>query len=242
MIKMIAAVARRAGMTHAECVAYHQQVHGAIAREQPLTLRRYVQNHVFDAAFGTRESGASQQSVARDSVTELYWDDFAGMGATFAHPFTQQRVGPDGPNFGDITTTANLVATEVELPVPHPGPGGAKVMHFLRATPGLALGTFFDLWTAAHEHALAEAPAAAAVLRRAAQNRQVPEGNQLLSYFGSSVAPFEGVGSLWFSDESSIGLFRAYEAEMLRFNAQARQAFYVPENSFFVYAREVLIL
>jgi len=242
MIKMIAAVSRRAGMTHAECVAYHQQVHGAIAREQPVTLRRYVQNHVFDAAYGTREDGAGQQVAARDSVTELYWDDFPGMGATFAHSYTQQKVGPDGPNFGDITTTANLVAQEVELPVPHPGLGGAKVMHFLRGAPGLALDVFVERWALAHQRALAEAPAAASAMRRAAQNRQVPEGNALLKYFGSSEAPFEGVGCLWFDDASTIGAFRAYEAALLRINAQAHQAFYLPAKSFFVYAREVLIL
>ena len=52
MIKMMAAICRKPGMTHAEYLAYVQHVHGAISTEQPLTLRRYVQNHVFDAAFG----------------------------------------------------------------------------------------------------------------------------------------------------------------------------------------------
>lgn len=59
---------------------------------------------------------------------------------------------------------------------------------------------------------------------------------------GSLEAPFEGVGCLWFDDASTIGAFRAYEAALLHFNAQAHQAFYVPAKSFFVYAREVLIL
>ena len=40
MIKMMAAVCRRPGMTHDEYVAYVQHVHAAISNENLLTLRR----------------------------------------------------------------------------------------------------------------------------------------------------------------------------------------------------------
>jgi hypothetical protein len=242
MIKMIAAVCRRPGMTHAECVAYHHQVHGALSREVPTALRHYMQNHVFDSAFGTAAEATHGQVVARDSVAELYWDDADGMRATFGHAHVQQKVGPDGPRFSDVLSTANMVAHEVPLPVPQPGPGNAKVMHFLRAAQGVDLATFFARWTAAHSHALAQAPAAAQALRRAVQNRQIPEANPMLAYFGSRGLPHEGVAALWFDDEASIGLFRAYEAALLAFNANPAQTFYVPGESFFVYAREARIL
>lgn len=242
MIKMIAAVCRRPGMTHAECVAYHQQIHGAIAREQPVTLRQYVQNHVFDSAFGSKDTEAYLQTVARDTVTELFWDDLPSMGATFAHPYTQQRVGPDGPNFSDTSTAVSLVAQEVELPVPNPGAGGVKVLHFLRSPEDIDLPTFFTRWTAAHELAMAAIPDAAKAIRRAVQNRQLPEANASLAYFGSKVAPFEGVATLSFDNESTIGLFRAYEAALLRINSDPRTTFYAPESSFFLYTREVRII
>jgi hypothetical protein len=144
MIRMIAAVCCRPGMTHAECMAYHHQVHGRISREVPLTLRRYVQNHVFDSAFGSSRASSHEQVVARDSVSELCWDDLDGMRATFMHPDVQQKIGPDGVNFAEVSTTANLVAYEVEMPVLHPGPGDVKLMHFLRAAKGIDLPMFFD--------------------------------------------------------------------------------------------------
>lgn len=243
MIKMMAAACRRPGMTHAEYVAYIHRVHGAIAREQPVTLRRYVQNHVFDAAFGTRADPTHQMIVSRDSVTELYWDDLAAMKDTFMHPHTREKVGPDGANFADLRTTLSLIAEETALPVPQPGPGNAKVLHFLRKRPDLSLDDFYTRWTAAHARVLADTPVAAAALRQHVQNRQRTEGNALLAYFGGSdVPPYEGIGASWFDDETTIGLFRHYEAALLRLNADPALSFYVPEASFFLYAKEVQIL
>lgn len=103
MIKMLATLCRKPGMTHAEYLAYIQHVHGAIATENPVTLARYVQNHVFDAAFGTNNERTHSQVVARDSVTELYWDDPAAMGASFQHEHVRTKVGPDGPTSATST-------------------------------------------------------------------------------------------------------------------------------------------
>lgn len=243
MIKMIAAVCRRPGMTHAEYIAYVHRVHAAIARENPLTLRRYVQNHVFDAAFGTRAEPTHRMPVSRDSVTELYWDDFPRMGATFADPYTQQKVGPDAVNFADMSLTVSMIADEVPLAVPSPGPANAKVLHFLKKRPDMALPEFFARWTRAHQQAMQDEPLVAACVRQATQSRQNPQGDELLKYFGGAEDDrFAGVTSLWFDDEAGIGLFRRYEAALLRANAQPDGAFYQPEASFFLYAREVDIL
>lgn len=243
MIKMMAAVCRRPGMTHAEYVAYVQHVHGAISIENPVNLRRYVQNHVFDAAFGSAAEAAHGMTVARDSVTELWWDSADDMGANFAHEHVRTKVGPDAANFGDVSRTLSLVAVEAELPVPHPGRAcGAKVLHYLRMAAGLALPEFFERWARAHERALAVAPTAAALLRRCVHNRQVPDFNPMLAYFGAKDVPvYEGVASLWFDDVSSVGAFRAYERALLAINAEPGAVFYDPAQSFFVYATEVPI-
>lgn len=243
MIKMIAAVCRRPGMTHQEYIAYVHRVHAEIARANTLTLKRYTQNHVFDAAFGTRAEATSSLVRSRDSVTELYWDDFQRMRETFAHPYTQQTVGPDGANFADLALTISMIAEDLELQVPKPGYADAKVMHFLKKRPDLDLPEFFLRWTAAHEAALQEEPLVAETLRRVVQSRQNPQGDALLKYFGGAEEDrFAGVGSLWFENVASVGLFRRYEAALLRANAQADKAFYVPEASFFVYAREIHII
>jgi hypothetical protein len=243
MIKMMAAICRRPGMTHAEYLAYVQHVHGALSTENPVTLRRYVQNHVIDAAFGTAAEASHSMAVSRDSVTELYWDSAQDMGATFEHEHVRTKVGPDGANFGDVSRTLSLVALEVEQPVTRPGAGaGVKVLHYLRCAQGLELPAFFDRWARAHERALDAAPEAAAVLRRCVHNRQLSEFNGMLAYFGGDNTPiYEGVSSLWFDNASSIGAFRAYERALLAINADPATAFYLPAQSFFLYATEVPI-
>ena len=243
MIKMMAAICRRPGMTHAEYLAYVQHVHGAISVENPVNLRRYVQNHVFDAAFGSSAGAVHAMTVARDSVTELWWDSPQDMGANFAHEHVRTKVGPDAANFGDTSRTLSLVAVEAEQPVPNPGRAtGAKVLHYLRMAEGLALPEFFDRWARAHERALAAAPVAAAAIRRCVHNRQLSEFNPMLAYFGAKDVPvYEGVASLWFDDAASVGAFRSYERALLAVNAEPDAAFYVPAQSFFVYATEVPI-
>jgi len=242
MIKMMATICRRPGMTHAEYVAYVQHVHGPIATEQPVTLKRYVQNHVFDAAFGTAADSTHSLVVARDSVTELYWDNPQDMAATFAHEHVRTKVGPDGANFSDLRVALSLVAQEVEQPVARPGRGaGAKVLHFLRAAEGLALPEFFQRWAQAHERALAAASSAAEALRCCVHNRQLPEFNKMLGYFGGLDLYYEGVASLWFDNVTSVGAFRSYEQALLAINADPASAFYQPAQSFFLYATEVPI-
>ncbi|MDF1552256.1 MAG: EthD domain-containing protein [Deferrisomatales bacterium] len=243
MIKMMAAACRRPGMTHAEYLAYVQHVHGGLSTENPVTLRRYVQNHVFDAAFGTHAEPTHSLMVARDSVTELCWDNPQDMAATFAHEHVRTKVGPDGANFSDTNTALSLVVMEAEQAVASPGAGrGAKVLHFLRAELGLPLPTFFERWAMAHRRALDGTPEAAAALRRCVHNRQLPEFNEMLAYFGGKDAPiYEGVASLWFDNVFSVGAFRAYENAMLEINADPTTAFYRPVHSFFLYAVEVPI-
>lgn len=243
MIKMMAAICRKPGMTHAEYLAYIQHVHGAISNGNPLKLlRRYVQNHVFDSAFGTAAEASHSQVVSRDSVTELYWDNPQEMSATFQHEYTRTKIGPDGANFSDLPVSLSLVTVEAEQPVARPGRGaGAKVLHFVRAAEGLALPEFFERWAKAHALALERAPEAAAAMRRCVHSRQVPDFNKMLSYFGGSDVIYEGVASLWFDNASTIGAFRAYERALIEINADPRTAFYQPAQSFFLYATEVLI-
>lgn len=243
MIKMMAAVCRRPGMTHAEYLAYIQHVHGAISNENPVALRRYVQNHVFDAAFGSASEAVHSMPVARDSVTELYWDSADDMAATFAHEHVRTKVGPDAVNFADASLSLSLVAVEAEQPVMRSERAtGAKVLHYVRAAEGLALPEFFERWAQAHQRALATEPVAAAALRRCVHNRQLPDFNAMLAYFSAKDRPiYEGVSSLWFDDVSSVSAFRAYERALLEINDDPAAAFYRPSRSFFVYTTEVPI-
>jgi hypothetical protein len=82
---------------------------------------------------------------------------------------------------------------------------------------------------------------AAAQLRRCVHNRQIPDFNKMLAYFGGSDTYYEGASSLWFDSTATIGAFRAYEHALLDINADPLTTFYRPAESLFVYATEVQI-
>lgn len=243
MIKVLGAVTRRPGMTHAEYLSYIQHVHGKITTDNPLTISRYMQSHVFDGAFGSHAEATHCMPVSRDSVTELYFEDGNTMKKTFSSDHVKQVVGPDGKNFSDEANSLSVVVEEVEQSVVNPSQAsGAKVMHFIRAIEGMPLNEFFDRWSKAHDYVLANNPIASHSVRRCVHNRQLPEFNEMLAYFGGKDAPiYEGVGSLWFDDVTSVNVFREYEKALMGVNENPDTAFYRPDKSFFLYAREVLI-
>ena len=108
--------------------------------------------------------------------------------------------------------------------------------------PGIERDVAQRVVEAAHALALKHAPDAAAAIRRCVHNRQLPQFNPMLAYFGGKDAPiYEGVGSLWFDNAATVGAFRAYERALLAINADPATAFYRPDQSFFLYAHEVQI-
>jgi hypothetical protein len=241
MIKMMAAIRRRPGMTIQEFFPYIREVHGGLTKAMPLTVRRYVQNHVFDGAFGATGDAGYRTVFHRDSVTELWFDSFESMGQTFAHPYVREQIGPDGVNFNDLGSALALLTREVEVQVPQPG-GHApvKILYFLRKLADLPLDEYFDRWAAANEVILCQRPVAATV-RRCVHNLQIPEGNPLLVYFGGKDMPvYEGVASLWFEEAGALDAFRAYQTDLEEMNRQT--PFFAPSESFFLMTREVPII
>ena len=237
MIKIIAAVRRRPGMTHVEYLRYIEKIHGGIARANTLGLSRYVQNHVFDGAFG---KSAYERWFHRDSITELYFASPEKLVETFTHPYTRDVVGPDAVNFADLTTNLSLPPAAEQVLQPPPPPGSAvKVMHFVKATGEPA--TVDARWQQAHEQARQAVPDIGRDACGHVRSRVLPptgappRGGS--DYFGGGGMPvFDGVSSFWFADEVDLETFRGYEA------ALRATGFVDPDLSFFVYAREVEIL
>jgi len=236
VIKIVAAVRRKPGMTHAEYLHYVQGVHGGIARANTLGLSRYVQNHVFDGAFG---KAAYDRWFHRDSITELYFASFQRLMETFTHPYTRDVVGPDGANFADLTTNLSLPpATEQVVQAP-PRPGSAvKVMHFIKAVSGAA--ALKAQWQQAHATAVRAVPDFEAKLRGHIRTLAEPPVGVTpvggAEYFGGGSMPqFDGVASFWLSSEQDLEAFRRYE------RAFREQPLLDADLSFFVYAHEVEI-
>lgn len=240
MIKMVAVPRRKPGMTRQEFFQYIEHVHGVLAREKPLGVVRYVQSHVFDAAFGAEGDVGYQVPFHRDAVTELFFPDVPAMIGTFTDPYVQRTVGPDGANFADLSEQIAQLMAEVEYPVAHPGQAPIKVMHFVKKADGVALEDFFSRWTEAHQAMIHGDPDFSASLRRCVQGRYIPEGDKVTAYFGPKVDAYEGCMSFWFDDEAALTGFRRYQRGLEQ-SSWNGPAFMDSGRSFFLYARENVI-
>jgi hypothetical protein len=232
MIKIVAGVRRKPGMTHGEYLRYIYEVHGAIARANKLGLDRYVQNHVFDGAFG---KAAYSRWFHRDSITELYFSSLERLVETFNHPYTRDVIGPDGANFSDLTSSLSLLTIEQVYQEPFRSGNTVKVLHFLKAREGK---TFAAQWPQAHAAALRSVPEFESKLQGHTRSLvQQPAGGASAGgseYFGGGDMPrFDGVASFWFAGDQDLEAFRRYET------ALGGQRFFDSDFSFFVYARAV---
>jgi hypothetical protein len=240
MIKILAAVRRKPGMTHAEFLNYVEHTHGEIAKAEPLGVKRYVQNHVIDAAFGVDADSAYAQSFHKDSITELFFEDVPGLIRTFSDPYTQQTVGPDAKNFADLSEQlAQLMDEEVDISNVAQAPLQWKAMILLKKNPAMTLDGFLGAWDAAHETVTREQPDFQNALRRYVRSRYLPEGDKVTAYFGPNIAVYEGASSLWFENEADFSTFRQYQRAL--FQKLAEDGVALTSASFFAYVKEVVI-
>ncbi|MHC8308699.1 EthD domain-containing protein [Pseudomonas sp. GT1P32] len=240
MIKILAAVRRKPGMTHAEFLEYIEHQHGKIAQAKPLGVKRYVQNHVIDSAFGVDSDTSYTQTFHRDSITELFFDDMSGLIHTFSNPYTQQTTGPDARNFADLSKQAAQLMDDAEIFNAGAAPLKWKAMIFLKKNPTLNLDTFFTAWDLAHDAIASQYPHFQNALRRYVRSRYLPEGDRVTSYFGANIAVYEGASSMWFEYEADLFSFREYQRSL--FQQLSDDGIALSSESFFVYVKEVVIL
>jgi hypothetical protein len=241
MIKTLAAIRRKPGMTQHEYFSYIRDVHGALARAKPLAIRRYVQNHVVDSAYGAEGDPAYQGLFHRDSVTELYFDDVEGMLRSFTDAYVRDVVGPDGANFSDMPTALAMLARDVELDVPAPADAQVKMMYFLRKPDALTPERFAGELRHAVDAALRGTPQAAAAVRRAVLTLAIRDETGLMAYFGAKDMPgYDAVVNLWFDEGGALPAFRAWQKAFLGANVQP--AFHLPSQAFVLLVREVDII
>lgn len=209
MLKTIAAIRRRAGMSQAEFFRYYHDVHGGLAKLEPLDVARYVQNHVVDGVYGATGDVAILTGSARDAVTELSFRDPAAMQASFAAPYVRDVIGPDGVNFSDMPTAISLVARE-EGAGPPTTAGLAKTMWFLKARDGVATDLFDIAWRDADERHAHQADLAGT---RRSHRVRFPDGQDPARYFGGPDSiRYDGVFSLWWNSDDPVAAMHAYVA------------------------------
>ena len=242
MLKMVAAVRRRPGMAHAEYADYVREVHGGLSIAKKLTLRKYVQNHVFDSVYGATGDFEYQVMLPRDSVTELYFDDLDSITEALADPYNHEVIMPDALNFADLGSQLGMLVEPSRSVEPSVAPGAVKVLHFLKAAEGLTPEAFDERRKQAHDDVLSDASGPAKLLRGHEWNTAFV-GHSIAASFGNPTQPaYEGYSAVWFDEDETEALsgFRAYE-QALAEHADKNGAFYQPSLSFFLLTKEVVI-
>ncbi|WP_411349044.1 EthD domain-containing protein [Paenibacillus sp. WLX2291] len=240
MIKQMAVVTRRPDMTHEEYVNYVKHIHGyQITCGNPLQVSRYIQNYVFDAAYGARSdlhTGGYQIVYQRDSVTELYFADEDAMMQTFAHPYVHEVIGPDGANFSNLDTSLPFLVQEQEIDVPHPAAGGIKIFYMIKGNDNYAPDEITRLWLQGHHEVVERNVTVRQQLRKCIHNVQISAGDA--NYFGSKEnVRYDVLATFWFDTTAA---FRTYQQELVHY-AQQHGDFIDPSYSFFLYTDALTI-
>jgi uncharacterized protein (TIGR02118 family) len=112
MVKMIATLKRKPGMTRKEFSDYWRYHHAPLVQSVPefaRYLRKYVQNHV------ASDLGPTGSASEFDGVAELWFDSAEDLAAAFAGERYLEIVRPDELKFLDFDATIVCVTEEIPI-------------------------------------------------------------------------------------------------------------------------------
>ena len=205
MIKLNIQAARVPRMTHAQYARYAKDNHARLVLgTEPVSryLTAYVQQHVFDAAYGV-----NAPAWRYDSVSHIYARSAADMHAATATREYREIIAPDEPSFADSRSASFTMLEELPLALPVRGYSSLRLLHYGCASDDGAAATFAGQWTAAHEAVLAHSPRLLHSVRRAVLNRALPGP-------GGERPAFDVMGELGFLEHSDVPAISDYVALM----------------------------
>ncbi len=112
MIKFTILLRRKPSLTHDAFVAYHRDRHAPLFCALPAVrqhVRRYVQCHTVPAAV------PGLPPITFDGITELWFDDLAGLEAVFTSDSYMETIRPDEAEFLDLHACEVVLSTETVL-------------------------------------------------------------------------------------------------------------------------------
>jgi uncharacterized protein (TIGR02118 family) len=112
MIKVITLIKRKPDLTREEFSRYWREVHAKVALDFPGSrrIRRYVQNHMMDAASLGDWPGAV--NAQWDGVAEVWFDSLDDLRATMSDPDYMKMVRPDEEKFSDLPACQTFIIDE----------------------------------------------------------------------------------------------------------------------------------
>lgn len=114
MVKLVACLKRRPGMSREEFQRYWKDVHGPLVRSVPefnRYLRRYVQSHTLSDTV----PGVDTSPSPFDGVAELWFDSLDDVAKAYSEPKFHEILLPDGVRFFDVPGCLFFVVTDVEM-------------------------------------------------------------------------------------------------------------------------------
>ena len=112
MVKFTILLRRNRAMSRAAFAAYHRERHAPLFCALPAVqahVRRYVQCHTIEAAI------PGLPPVEFDGITELWFDDVAGLEAVFTSAEYMETIRPDEARFLDLEECEFVLSTETAV-------------------------------------------------------------------------------------------------------------------------------
>ncbi len=114
MVKLVACLKRKPGMSSAEFHRYWKDVHGPLVKGVPEFMRhvrKYIQSHSVSDKVPTFPTAPSHY----DGVAELWFDSLEDIGKAFNEPRYMEVIRVDEPKFLDLPNCCIFVAEEVPM-------------------------------------------------------------------------------------------------------------------------------
>ncbi|MGD0073738.1 MAG: EthD domain-containing protein [Candidatus Binataceae bacterium] len=114
MVKFVACLKRKPGMSAAEFHRYWKDVHGPLVKGVPEFMRhvrKYVQSHAVSDSVAGFPSAPSQY----DGTAELWFDSLEECIKAFNEPRYLEIIRKDEPKFLDLAACSIFVAEEVPM-------------------------------------------------------------------------------------------------------------------------------
>ena len=187
MIKIVACINRRPGMSVEDFQDYWLHKHPAVVTKLP-GLRRYVQSHV-------RPSGyRGGRSLVHDGIAELWFDDLDTVKAANGTPVVDAILA-DEATFIDPGPRVTLVCDEHVVVDGAPPPGAIKNVEFVSRRPGMSVEDFQRYWRDTHGPLAAGIPSI---------RRYVQSPCRLGGYRGGQQPAYDGIAVTWFESTDAM--------------------------------------
>ena len=112
MVKLIACLKRKPGLTRSEFSRHWRETHGPLVKSVPEFMRhvrKYVQCHI---ASDSAPLGATSEF---DGVAELWFDNAAAIKTAFDEPRYLEVIRPDEEKFIDLAGSVIFLTEEVPM-------------------------------------------------------------------------------------------------------------------------------